>query len=420
MPIVLLSRSLLQDFGKKIGLNLEYFFSGSFWVILRYFIVGVSGFIMTLVFTKFSDPSFFGRYQYILSLLSLFSIGTLPGLAFPLMKEFSRGNDKAFFKTVQAAFIFGVISSGIIFFIAPLFVKDYIEINHSIWIVLLAIPFMYSLNYWYVFYEYYGKYNVVSIALSLQSLSLTGIISTQVYFGNFSVFNLIVSYVLVILFFNIVMSIAPFQRISNENKGDGAISLIYGLEVTFQKGLFILVDVAVPFFIPFLFGFDILGYYQIGVFFAIAFGGLISGLSSLYVPLLFKYKKLNYKRVVYQNFLLGAGAFFSYIFIIFFVFPFFYGESYNLAQKVAWIFSITVFCFPLRIFLQNYFATQKKNGIIISTYSIAIVISLMAFYFFSSSSFIFSILLQTILFNLIITSLFLIKYRSLVMKALNL
>lgn len=419
MSLALLPRNLLHDFGKKIGLNLEYFFSGSFWVILRYFTVAVSGFAVTLVFTKFSDPSFFGRYQYILSLLSLFSIGTLPGLAFPLMREFSRGNDRAFFKTTQTTFIFGVISSGIIYFGAPFFIKDYIDINHSVWAVLLAIPFIYSLNYWYVFYEYYGKYEVVSIALSLQSLLLAGVISAQVYSGNFSVFNLIVSYVGVILFFNIIMSVATFQKIASESKGDGSISLAYGFEVTLQKGLFILVDVAVPFSIPFLFGFDTLGHYQVGVFFAIAFGGLISGLSSLYVPLLFKYKKLNYRRVIYQNILLGAGAFFFYIFVILLAFPLFYGESFKLAQKVAWIFSVTVFCFPLRIFLQNYFATQKKNGIIILTYFIAIAVSLAAFYFFSTSSFIVSILIQTLLFNVIILLLFLKRYRSFVVNALN-
>jgi O-antigen/teichoic acid export membrane protein len=405
--------TFIQVASNKVGLDFKYFLDGGFWIFLRYFFVSVSGLAITVAFARYSQPDFFGRYQYVLSLLSLFSIGALPGLAFPLMREFSQKNDMAFITVSRYSLISGLIAASVLFMFAPYFVKHYNEIKYSIWLIIAIFPLVYALNYWYIFFEYYGKYKEVSIALSLQSALLALVIIGQIYFGSFSLSNFIAAYILILLVFNIVMSGIVFRKVSRMDIGTGEISLKYGIEITIQKGLFIIVDIALPFFIPLLLGFGALAYYQVGAFFAIAFGGLVSGLSSLYIPLLFKYKNLNYSRIIVQNIFLGAGIFVCYSFFIYFIFPVFYRENYALSQDIAWVFSISVCLFPLRIFLQNFFGTQRENGIIIKTYLLAIIISVVGFYLFSQESLVLSVLVQLCLFNGVILISFLKKYYSL-------
>lgn len=405
-------RSFIQTLSPKIGLNLEYFLSGGFWVLLRYVLVSVSGFALTVTFARFSNPEFFGKYQYLLSLLSLFSIGALPGLAFPLLKEFSQGNQKAFFKAFQYSLLFGVLSGIVIIFAAPIFIKNYDDVKQSLWIILGFLPLIYSLNYWYIFFECQARFRVVSVILSLQSVFLTAAIIGLIITGNTSLNVYILTYLSIYLAFNIVTSLYVFRKVAADNLGSGTLSLIYGAQVTVQKGLFILVDTVISFIIPLLLGFESLAYYQVGAFFSVAFGGLLSGLSSLYVPLLFKYKEINYWRIIWQNLILGMAALIVYVLAVLILYPLFYGDEYRLSQTIAWLFSITVLCFPLRIFLQNMFGTRGKNGIIISTYSIAIAVSLVGFYYFSRYSLVLAVASQLVLFNGTILALFLKEYRS--------
>lgn len=367
--------------GKKIGLDLNYFIKSGFWITFRYGFVSLFGLALSIGFARLATKELLGEYQMILAFLSLISIFSLPGLNLSALKSVTRGDDGAVVKAVRLSFLGSLMALPFIAgYAAYIF---FIQGNSLIGLAFLLgaffFPFFYAFNTWYVFYEarsiFYPVTWRVTLLSLLTTLGLLGALSLQanllmllaIYFGVNSLFN-------GIFFWEV------WKRVKKEKKREESLDIGYGLSVSGQKFVFSLAENLPVLALSFLFGFETLALFQIAYFFISAIAGLMSGLSAAYLPLLFRYKKLAYGRVLVQNIVIGIILFVVFRIFLEVFFIFMYGEAYRESLSIARNLSFLLIFFPLKTFLLNFLTTQSKNLAIVITFLFANAVSLAVLY----------------------------------------
>lgn len=88
-----------------------YLAHGMFWIILGKTIVILSSFLLMLVFARFASKEVFGSYQYILSMLGIASIVSLPGLNTSLVRSIAQGKEGTFALILKKRFKWSLLGT---------------------------------------------------------------------------------------------------------------------------------------------------------------------------------------------------------------------------------------------------------------------------------------------------------------------
>lgn len=369
---------------KRVGLNLPYFLKNGFWVSLRYGILALSGLIISIAFTRFGEKELLGQYQFVLSFISFVSIFSLLGLNVSALKSVIQGQEAGIIRAVRISFFASIIGAIIVIAYGIYRLNDNNLLGSALILSGFSFPFFYAPNTWYTFYEGKSLFREVSLRTILINIAITLGIIPGLFFG-LNVLVLIAIY----LFINIIFHWAFYFEVLTKikDKSNNLLDTKYGIYVSLQKFVYGFSNNAPPIAISFLFGFDLLAIYHITYYVIGTISGFLGSLSSIYMPLLFKNIKLDYKRIVLQNiaigflFFLGFGIFVKLFFLLL------YGEDYMGSVQLAYYLSFILILLPLRIFLINFFTTQKKNFLIICVFAFANLISLGIFYLVKNTGF---------------------------------
>jgi len=378
---------LLLKYSRKIGLDLPYFIKHSFWITIRYVVVGLFGLLITVGFARLGTKELLGQYQYVISILALLSIFSLPGLNLAALREVTKGNTGAVRQAIWKSFKWSwlafpiIIGYGIFTFLhgRPL-------LGEALILAGILFPFFYAPNTWYVFYEGRSHFKLVTARIILSTI----IINLALFAGLYAKIGL---FWLIAIYFgvNAVCSWFFYGEMKSKMKSASApLDMKYGLSCTVQKFTFSLTDALPPIVISFIFGFASVAIYQITYLSLSLIAGFVTALSATYLPLLFKYQKLNHKKFAALNLLIGLLMFAGFLIFIRLFFILFYGEQYRASYDLAWIFSFLIITFPLRTYLINFFTSRDKNKLIIIFNLIANLCAPVMLYLTKGSGFIFS------------------------------
>jgi O-antigen/teichoic acid export membrane protein len=81
----------LTAIGKKLHIDAHYFAKNSFFVLVGQIVSVLRGIIAGYLVSRFFEKEVYGEYQFILSVLGMFSFFGLAGLATPVARAWSRG-----------------------------------------------------------------------------------------------------------------------------------------------------------------------------------------------------------------------------------------------------------------------------------------------------------------------------------------
>lgn len=121
--------------------DMLYLTSGVFWVGINKVFIFLFSFFLMLAFSHLSSKENFGNYQYILSVLGVVSIASLPGLNVSLMKSIAQGKEGTFKTVLRERMKWSLLGSIIIIIIAFwYFYKSNILLGSSLILVGIAFP----------------------------------------------------------------------------------------------------------------------------------------------------------------------------------------------------------------------------------------------------------------------------------------
>lgn len=397
--------------GRRVGLDLSYLFANGFWVILRYGITALLGLALTIGFAHLASKELYGQYQFVLSIISLFSVLSLPGFNTAALKAVSLGyGAKSIQKVVRLSFLSSLFAAPLLigYSLYAYFLGGRASFSLDVFVSLvvgaLLVPFFYAPNTWYVAYEGKSLFRPVTIRIAISSFLVTfGLLSVLYFGGNLPT--------LVVLYFGLPALLSwifygdAIRFLGPGMKGAEAdgIHVGYGLSVTVQKFILGLSESVPPILLSRFFGFEFLAIFQIANYFLNTLSGVVSALASLYLPRLFRFEGLMHRRILLQSIVAGFISLLVPAAFLEIAFPIIYGDEYSESYRLAWLLLPLLVIFPLRIYLVNFFTAQAKNVPVIAACLISNLCGIAAFLFlkdggrlFASAAYVYSLSLVVV------------------------
>ncbi len=371
--------NFLTKISRVVGLDLARHISNGKWIFLKFGVVAVGGWILSLMFARLGTKETLGQYQYILSLITVISLSSLPGLNTAALEAVAKGREAGVLRAIRLSFLFSLIGLVILIVLGfyHIYFKEKLLIGETLILVGFLVPFYYAFNTWNIYYDGKSMFKESSIRTILLYVFLNTFLAIGLLFGA----NALVL-VLIYLLVHIGLFVYYFFEIRKKIKDhtDDSIDMKFGINSSIQRFVFSLSSNLPPVVISALFGLEAVALYYIGFYMINAGSSLMGMLGYLYIPALFRGEKINYKNVVFQNLFVGFLFWIAFMIFIKYFFTLMYGTGYIESQKLAFAFSFLIALMPLKVFLMNFFLTGKKNWTIITIVGIANIFALVLLY----------------------------------------
>jgi O-antigen/teichoic acid export membrane protein len=348
-------------------------------VTLRYAIRSIIGLTLSILFAQLASKETFGAYQFMLSLFSLISVISLPGLAQACIKSVADGNSRGLAQSVYFSFKLSWLGSiFLVLYSLKAFHSGDDNLGQLLLISAAGFPFLYAANSWYAYYYGNKKFHFVETKTTFSSLLIFAILCIGLWL-KFSVIWLLFCY---ILGTSACSWIYFFQaKKIYGNKGSGIIPIKYAISITFQKFIVGLSENLPIIIVGIWFGFKETASYQLAYLPLSMAAGYLGGLMNIKLPFINDKTRIELFSTLLQNLAIGFIIYGGLAFFLYFFFPSIYGQDYNEALFLAWGLSFLAFVFPLKTHLTNFLSLINKNMDIVYSHIFANSLTLLLSFF---------------------------------------
>ena len=176
---------LAKKGGLLLGIDLPYFVKNGFWMTLRQIVDVAVGMLFLATFARLSTKESLGYYQFVISVFSIVSIISIPGINTALLRAVSRGYDGEYPSSVKESFKWSIAGVPIILFLGFYY---FVFSDRTLGIILMTssiiFPLFYAPNTWSAFLQGKTKYKEFTIFGSVQSAVNTFVTVAVIYFGR--------------------------------------------------------------------------------------------------------------------------------------------------------------------------------------------------------------------------------------------
>ncbi len=189
--------------------DMVYLTKGGYWLTIEKIVSSISAFLLAIAFANLFPAEIYGSYKYILSIISVITILTLPGTGNAVIQAVARGKEGSFLTAFKAKIKWGTLAS-----IGSLGVAGYYWINNnlilaiSLLIAAIFLPFMDSFNIYNSFlsgkklFDISAKFQIISQIIYIFSIITTLFLTRNIFI------------VLLVYFFSLTISRLIFFKIT--------------------------------------------------------------------------------------------------------------------------------------------------------------------------------------------------------------
>lgn len=214
--------------------DMVYLAKGGFWLTIGQVIMVMSDLAIIIIFANFLPPEIYGQYKYILSIVGILVLFSLPGVNTAIIQAVSRGLEGSILKGLNTRIKWGVLGSIASIGIAVYYwASDNFQYTLIFFIVAAFIPFIDSLNLYKGVLV--GRKNFKSFTL----YNIIFFVGFTVALG-FTIFftDKILSIFLVYFFYNVILHLCFFLYLKIKrpfNRNSDFRTLKYGKHLTFMS-----------------------------------------------------------------------------------------------------------------------------------------------------------------------------------------
>ena len=182
----------------------------------------VTGILLTIAFSRLATKETFGNYQFILSVLSIVSIISMPGINMSVIKYTSQGKDGVYKKGFKTRFLYSLIAIPVMLSLgAYFFYYDTRIIGIALMSISVVFPFLHGLNTWEPFLVGKKRFKQIFIYKSSYSFINLGTLVLILFLDSDNLIVIILAYMIVNAVFNITYSILVKKLIKNNEEVPG-------------------------------------------------------------------------------------------------------------------------------------------------------------------------------------------------------
>ncbi len=183
----MISIKTARDWTEKItGVNVKHLYHGGFWITLGQAATSLSGLAMALFFANIIPKEIYGTYKYILSLVSIVAITTLPGINGPAAQAIAEGYEASFLTALRSKIKWGYLGGLLMLGIGAyyLLVKGNILVGYAAISAAIFVPFMDSYSLYLTYLQAKGFYKKSVVYFIISQLTATTLVILAAYFSK--------------------------------------------------------------------------------------------------------------------------------------------------------------------------------------------------------------------------------------------
>lgn len=282
--------SKINNFSKLTGLDLTYFIGGGFWLTFSMLLIAISGIFLSSTFARFLTKDVFGQYSYLMSILGLAGLATLPGMSQAVLQGASENKDGVYRKSIITVFKWSLIGAlALILFSIYYFFVNNNNLSVAILISAIVFPINAASNLYISFLSGKKKFRHVAIYGTISQLaSILATAFALFVYPSLIVIALFSAWSTAIV--NVCLTFYSFKYIANNSQDNKLITL--GFHLSFSQIFMILADYLDRLLIPILLGFTNNAVYAIAILIPMQIHGFLKMFMTLGQP---KVSELNSK-----------------------------------------------------------------------------------------------------------------------------
>lgn len=354
---------LVKKTGDRIGIDLLYFLRNGFWVTLRQGVGSVMGLLLMIVFARLATQEVFGQYQFILSILAVVSIFSIPGLNTSIIRSAAKGYDGDYPEAVRTSFFWSLLGIPALLVIGGYyFVYQNYLVGISLMVASVFFPFLYASNTWDYFLQGKGRFDIAAKFSSIQSIiNMVGTVGILFFYRN-NLVLIIISYLLFSTFFNVYYYLKSIRFIENEKRDKDMVR--YGWFLTKINVLGMISGNMDKLLIGIFLGPAQLAVYSVGIIFAKQIQNISKNFLWILVPKQIQQNVVsnwNYIKIFSLSAIVTVVFLFSFRFII----PFFFTSTYVDSVSLSALSMVFYPVFVVSVLYRNQLTFNKKEGVLL-------------------------------------------------------
>lgn len=174
-------KAKINEYGKRYQIDLAYVIKNEFWVYLRLGISLIVGLAVAVVFTRLAPKEVYGQYNFILAILAIASLVSIPGLNSAVSRSTARGCEGSYRQAVKTSFLWSLLGIPVLLGVGAYY---YYYNTQIIGICLMMssvfVPFIWAPNTWDSFlagkkrFDLRARYG--SVQSSISAAAIIGIL----------------------------------------------------------------------------------------------------------------------------------------------------------------------------------------------------------------------------------------------------
>lgn len=277
-----ITKKWLETLGRQMGFDLLYFATNGFWITIRQVLVACSSLAMIATLSHSVDLEVFGKYQLILSVVSLVMVFSLPGMSTALVQAIAQGKDGFYADAFHRSVWMSLIGSVLLFLLGFYYFMQDVQLGIAMFIVAAVFPFISAFGLWEAYFQGRERFDIAarnaSILAILQSLLVCG---SAILFPHYLIV-LVFAYAASVGFANLIFH--QMSRSTVRNRETDEQSVRFGYFMTKMGAIGILSEQIDKLLIGFLLGPTQLAIYAVISFFGLRIKDLVRPFSAMLVP----------------------------------------------------------------------------------------------------------------------------------------
>lgn len=200
--------------------DMVYLAKGSFWWIFSRMILFFFSLIIMMAFAAWLPKEVFGAYQYVLSIITILTIFSLPGIDAALVRTIAQGYEKIFLSCAKIKFRWALIGTIACFAIASWYLlHQNLILGTSFLIAGIFFPFINSFNLFAPFWQGKKRFDLqAKYQILLKFFSVLILLPTIYFFDN--LIFIVLAFFLSSTIFGAIFFKLTLKKIDTDDGGD--------------------------------------------------------------------------------------------------------------------------------------------------------------------------------------------------------
>lgn len=309
---------IINHFGRKLGIDFRYIYKAGFWIFLSAVIAIVVNLVSSIAFANLLEPSSYGTYKYVLSIIELTSALSLTGIGTMMIKSIALGYDQNLITGTKKYLKRSTLSIAVTTTIAIYYLlNDNFVLAISIFIAGILAPLFRSALLYNSYLQAKKDFKNITIFQIINSLIPASCMIATLFFTN-NVILIVSAYFIsnVIVYGSIYGFIVKYFSLNKKSKDDGFRFANHLSFINLFSNLATQLDKLITFQ---LLGAANLAIYTIAYALPMQFGIIRKGIRTMILPKMSSRSLSEIRRNVafrsFLLFLLGLSAMIIYILI---------------------------------------------------------------------------------------------------------